>query len=61
MNLKSKNVLDFKIKNILDFFELKTEFLKFTNIPPIDISIHTNVKNVNEFFLLLNSFFILKN
>ena len=61
MNLKNKNILDFQLKNILDFFELKTEFLKFTNIPPIDISIHTNVKTVNEFFLLLNSFFILKN
>ena len=60
LNYKNKNILDFKIKNILDFFELKTEFLKFKNIPTIDVSIHTNAKNNNELFLLLNSFFLLK-
>ena len=60
LNYKNKNILDFKIKNILDFFELKTEFLKFKNIPAIDVSIHTNAKNNNELFLLLNSFFLLK-
>ena len=58
-NLKTINILNFQIKNILYFFELKTEFLKFKNIPPIDISIHTNAKNNNELFLLLNSIFIL--
>nr|YP_010394028.1 ribosomal protein L5 [Peronospora belbahrii]DAZ88036.1 TPA_asm: ribosomal protein L5 [Peronospora belbahrii] len=61
INLKNKNILNFKIKNILDFFELKTEFLKFKNIPALDVSIHTNVKNNIELFLLLNSFFIIKN
>lgn len=60
INLKNKNILNFKIKNILDFFELKTEFLKFKTIPSIDISIHTNSKNNNELFLLLNSIYILK-
>ena len=60
INLKNKNILNFKIKNILFFFELKTEFLKFKNTPPLDISIHTNVKNNNELFLLLNSLFLLK-
>ena len=60
INLKNKNILNFKINNILDFFELNTEFLKFKNIPPIDISIHTNVKTNYELFLLLNSLFIVK-
>ena len=60
INLKNKNILNFQIKNILSFFELKTEFLKFKNMPPIDVSIHTNAKNNNELFFLLNSLFILK-
>lgn len=60
INFKNKNILDFQIKNILDFFELKNEFLKFKNIPPIDVSIHTNVKNNNELFLFLNSILFLK-
>ena len=60
INLKNKNIFNFQIKNILDFFELKTEFLRFKNIPPIDVSIHTNVYTPNELFLLLNLLFILK-
>lgn len=59
-NLKNKNILNFQIKNVLYFFELKTEFIKFKNIPPIDISVHTNVKNNDELFILLNSIFLLK-
>jgi len=59
-NLKNQNILNFQIQNILYFFELKTEFLKFKNIPPIDLSIHTNSKNNTELFLLLNSLFIIK-
>jgi large subunit ribosomal protein L5 len=59
-NLKNKNILNFQIKNVLNFFELKTEFLKFREIPPIDISIHTNSKNNDQLFSLLNSFFIIK-
>ena len=59
INLKNKNILNFQIQNILDFFELKTEFFKFKNIPPIDISIHTNSKNKNTLFLLLNSLFVI--
>nr|YP_009178770.1 ribosomal protein L5 [Peronospora tabacina]ALJ78439.1 ribosomal protein L5 [Peronospora tabacina]ALJ78486.1 ribosomal protein L5 [Peronospora tabacina] len=60
LNFQNKNILNFQIQNILYFFELKNEFLKFKNITPIDVSIHTNGKNNNELFLLLNSFFILK-
>lgn len=60
LNCKNKNILNFKIQNILYFFELKNEFLKFKHIPPIDVSIHTNVKNNNELFLLLNSIFLIK-
>jgi large subunit ribosomal protein L5 len=59
-NLKNNNILNFKIQNILDFFELKTEFIKFKNIPSLDISIHTNAKNNNELFVLLNSIFLIK-
>lgn len=59
-NLKNKNILNFQIKNVLNFFELKTEFLKFKEMPPIDVSIHTNAKSNNELFTLLNSFFIIK-
>nr|YP_010118014.1 ribosomal protein L5 [Phytophthora fallax]QPN54064.1 ribosomal protein L5 [Phytophthora fallax] len=59
-NLENKNILNFQISNILYFFELKTEFLKFRNIPSIDVSIHTNVKINQELFLLLNSIFIIK-
>ena len=59
IDLKTKNILNFQIKNILDIFELKTEFFKFKNIPPIDISIHTNTTNKNILFLLLNSLFII--
>lgn len=59
-NSKNINILNFQIQNILNFFELKTEFLKFKNMPPIDISIHTNSKNNIELFTLLNSLYILK-
>ena len=59
LTLKNKNILNFKIQNILDFFELKTEFLKFKNIPPIDISIHTNSINKNNLLVLLNSLFVI--
>jgi large subunit ribosomal protein L5 len=60
-NIKNKNMLNFQIKNILDFFELKTEFLKFREMPPIDVSIHTNSKNSKHLFSLLNYFYIIKN
>ncbi len=56
INKNNKNILNFQIKNILNFFELKTEFLKFKNIPPLDVSIHTNCKNYFELFSLLNSY-----
>lgn len=61
LNQKNNNILNFQIKNVLNFFELKTEFLKFKNIPPIDVSIHTNSKNLKELYILLNSFYFLKN
>jgi large subunit ribosomal protein L5 len=57
----NQNILNFQIKNSLHFFELKTEFLKFKDIPPIDVSIHTNTKNSLDFFLLLNYYYLLKN
>lgn len=59
-NEENKNILNFQIKNILNFFELRREFLKFKEIPPIDVSIHTNAKNNYELFALLNSLFIIK-
>jgi len=60
LNSENKNILNFQIKNILNFFELRKEFLKFKEIPPIDVSIHTNSKNNKELFNLLNSYFIIK-
>lgn len=59
-NIENQNILNFQIKNILNFFELRREFLKFREIPFIDVSIHTNTKNNQELFLLLNSLFIIK-
>jgi large subunit ribosomal protein L5 len=59
-NTENKNILNFQIKNILNFFELRREFLKFREIPSIDVSIHTNAKNNQELFVLLNSLFIIK-
>ena len=58
-HFKNKNIINFQIQNILNFFELETEFLKFKNIPAIDISIHTNSKTNQELFLLLNSLLLL--
>ena len=58
-NSKNINILNFKINDSLNFFELKTEFFKFKDIPPIDISIHTNAKNKNELFLLLNELLLI--
>ena len=58
-NSKNINILNFKINDTLNFFELKTEFLKFKDIPPIDVSIHTNAKNNNELFLLLNGYLLI--
>lgn len=60
-NLKNKNIFNFQIKNILDFFEFKKEFFKFKDITPIDISIHTNLKNNKELLIFLNHLFIIKN
>jgi ribosomal protein L5 len=57
---KKTYILNFQIKNIFQFFEFQKEFLKFKNIPVIDVSIQSNTKNLTEFFILLNSFFILK-
>lgn len=59
-NQQNQSIFNFQIQNILHFFELKTEFSKFKNIPVIDISIHTNAKNNNELFLLLNLLFLIK-
>ena len=56
-NLKHKNILNFKINNIFMFIELKTEFLKFKDIPSIDVSIHCNSKNNIEFNKLLNFYY----
>ena len=59
IKLQNKSTLNLQIKNVLDFLELKTEFLKFKNIPSLDISIQTTCKNKNELYILLNSLFVL--
>jgi ribosomal protein L5 len=55
IKLKKKNIINFKFNNILDFIEFKTEFIKFKNIPAINISLYTN--NNKNLKLLLNFFF----
>ena len=59
INCKNKNIINFQIQNIFDFFELKTEFFKFKNIPSIDVAIHTNSKTKKDLFILLNSLFVI--
>jgi large subunit ribosomal protein L5 len=57
IKINKNNILTFQIKNILNFFELEKEFLKFQKIPPIDITIHTNnTKDYKKFLGLLNHF-----
>lgn len=56
INKKSNNILNLRINNILNFFELEKEFLKFQNLPYIDINIHTTSKDYNHLFVLLNQF-----
>ena len=62
-NLKIKNsqnnhILNFQITTVLDFFELKTEFIKFKELPSIDVSIHTTAKTEKELFILSNSLYL---
>lgn len=56
---KINNIFNFKIKNLLNFFEFKTEFFKFKDLSifSLNVSIHTNSKNNSHLFLLLNYFF----
>lgn len=56
INKKNNSILNFKITNILNFFELEKEFLKFQNLPSIDVNIHTNCKLNNHLLVLLNQF-----
>lgn len=60
INPDNINILNFQIKNILNFFELRKEFLKFRDTPVIDVSIHSNTTNNKDLFILLNSLFIVK-
>jgi len=53
---KNSQVLNFQIKNLLNFFELEREFLKFQNLPPIDVSLHINNKSISNLLILLNQF-----
>jgi len=55
INNKMPKTLSFQINNFLNFFELQNEFLTFSNLPPLNISINTNSKDINELTLLLNS------
>jgi large subunit ribosomal protein L5 len=56
INKKNINVLNFRISNFLNFFELEKEFLKFQNLPSIDVNIHTNIISKNYLIVLLNQF-----
>lgn len=60
VNIKNKNILNFQIINFIDFIEFQKEFLKIKELPPLNISIHTNTKNYKELFLFFNFFFLVK-
>lgn len=53
---KSNNILNFKIKNIINFFGLQNEFFFLNNYKNILITVETNSKTFQETELLLNSF-----
>lgn len=55
-NKKSKSILSFSIENLLHFPELRDEFLNFSNLPPINVTIRTTSKKLEESRILLNSF-----
>ena len=57
--IKINNIFNFKIKNLLNFFEFKNEFFQFKDLSffSLNVSIQTNSKNNSHLFLLLNSFF----
>ena len=56
INHKSPSILSFKINNLLNFFELNNEFLNFSNISPVNITIKLNTNTIEESNLLLNSY-----
>lgn len=55
IDFNNKNsILNFQISNLLNFFELENEFLKFQNLPPINISIYTNNNSYKKVLVLFN-------
>lgn len=56
INEKTPSILSFKIDDVLSFFELNNEFLNFSQLPPINVTIKVNSKDIDETKLLLNSF-----
>lgn len=54
ISLKKENIINFRIRNILNFIEIEEEFLKFQNNYNIDVSLHSNCKSSEEFSFLLN-------
>lgn len=61
IKLKNENILNFKIQNILNFFELEKEFLIFQDCPHINATIHVNSNNKNMTNFLLNNYKLIKN
>lgn len=58
LNINKKSLtLIIPNKHLLNFFELKSEFFSFQNLPSIDIIIQTNTLIKKEIILLLNLFF----
>jgi len=56
INDKSPSIISFKIDDPLNFFELNNEFLNFSKLPPVNITIKTDSKTVNETKVLLSYF-----
>ena len=61
-NKKIINVFNFKIVDLINFFEFKNEFFKFKELSDLilNVSIHTNCTTNKQLNLLLNYFFLIK-
>ena len=60
LNKINQKILNFTIQDSLNFYELKSEFLKFRNIPNIDVSIHSNSISNQHLFLFLNYLYLIQ-
>lgn len=55
LNKKSATELSFKIDNVLNFLELENEFLNFSKMPKLDLTLHIKTQTIEETNCLLTS------